>query len=246
MTKALDQLPQGVTSIRFRADSACYEDETIRLLEKKGVEYAISADMTRPLLEEIRRLPESAWQTEAEEGEALRQWAEVVYVGGNTADLTKSSPCPNRRYLVIRIIKKQGYLFADGADRRHHALVTNRAGDGLELIQWHRKKAGTIEHVHDDTVNGLAGGKVPSKRFGAKAAWFRANTILYNLLSALKRLTLPEEFHNARPKRLRFVLFNNVGRVVRHAREIVLKLTREICRELFGYSRLRIHFKPAT
>lgn len=245
--KALAQLPQWVTTIRFRADSACYEEDVLELLESRGVEYAISADMTAPLAEEIKRLPEEAWQTETEtdEGTALRQWAEVVYVGGGSGTISKHEPCPDRRMLVVRIIKKQGYLFADGTDRRHHAVVTNRKGDGLELIRWHRKKAGTIEHVHHVVVNELAGGKVCAKKFGAKAAWFRANTILYNLLSALKRLTLPEEYHNARPKRLRFILFNTVGRVVRHARERLMKLSLEFCQKIFDLSRLRIHLQPA-
>lgn len=244
--KALAQLPQWVTTVRFRADSACYEEAVLRLLEDKAVEYAISADMSASLLAEIRRLPEEAWQTEVEEGDALRQWAEVVYVGDDGRHVSKDAECPFRRFLVIRVIKKQGCLFADGSDRRHHAMVTNREGDGLELIRWHRKKAGTIEHVHHVVVNELAGGKVCSKKFGAKAAWFRANTILYNLLSALKRLTLPEEYHNARPKRLRFILFNTVGRVVRHARETLMKMSREFCQAIFDISRLRIHLKPAT
>ena len=49
--------------------------------------------------------------------------------------------------------------------------------------------------------------------------------ILYNLLSAFKRVGLPEEF-TARPKRLRFLLLNTVGKVVRHARETHLGRTR--------------------
>src|ERR1700738_3459904 len=59
----------------------------------------------------------------------------------------------------------------------------------------------------------------------ANAAWLRPNAILYNLLSAFKRVGLPEEFHTARPKRLRFLLPNTVGKVVRHARESLLRCT---------------------
>ena len=35
-------------------------------------------------------------------------------------------------------------------------------------------------------------------KFGANAAWLRLNAMLYNLLSAYKRVGLPEEFHTAR------------------------------------------------
>jgi hypothetical protein len=48
--------------------------------------------------------------------------------------------------------------------------------------------------------------------------------VLYNLLSAFKRVALPLELHDARPKRLRFVLLNGIGKVVRQARETVLRL----------------------
>ena len=81
-------------------------------------------------------------------------------------------------------------------------------------------------------VNELAGAALPSQKFGANAAWLRLNVVLYNLLSAYKRVGLPEEFHTARPKRLRFLLLNTVGKVVRHAREILLRCTKQIARAL--------------
>src|SRR5438309_2848476 len=45
--------------------------------------------------------------------------------------------------------------------------------DPKRLLQWHREKAGSIEAVHDVLKNELGGGVLPSKRFGADAAWFR-------------------------------------------------------------------------
>ena len=56
--------------------------------------------------------------------------------------------------------------------------------------------------------------------------------ILYNLLSAYKRVGLPEEFHTARPKRMRFLLLNTLGKVVRHARETLLRCNKQIARAL--------------
>jgi len=86
-------------------------------------------------------------------------------------------------------------------------------------------------------MNELAGAALPSQKFGANAAWLRLNVILYNLLSAYKHVGLPEEFHTARPKRLRFLLLNTVGRIVRHARETLLRCTKEITRALAGAPR---------
>jgi len=83
-------------------------------------------------------------------------------------------------------------------------IVTNRKGDGLTLIRWHREKAGTVEHAHHVLKNELAAVALPSGKFGANAAWFRLNVLTYNLLSALKRLALPGDLSDARPKQLGF------------------------------------------
>ncbi len=78
--------------------------------------------------------------------------------------------------------------------------------------------------MHDVLKNELAAGVTPSKYFGANAAWLRMAVIAYNVLTALKRLALPAELPTARPKRLRFLIFNTAGRLVRHARRMMLRL----------------------
>jgi len=80
----------------------------------------------------------------------------------------------------------------------------------------------------------------PSGKFEANAAWFRLNALTYNLLTALKRLTLPGDFRTARPKRLRFLLFNTVGKVVHHARRALLRLTEAVHHALLIGVRQRI------
>jgi len=238
LERAVAQLPPGITQLRLRADSALYETAVLRWCESHGVEYAISADMSEQLAAEIRRLPARAWQLEREDGEARREWAEVPYVPSD-GDHRKHRPCL-RRYLAVRITPRQGSLFGDGSQVKHFAIVTNRAGDGLALLQWHREKAGTVEHTHHILKNELAAAALPSGKFGANAAWFRLNVLTYNLLTALKRLTLPGDFAAARPKRLRFLLFNTVGKVVHHARRTLLRLTGAVHLALMVAVRQRI------
>jgi hypothetical protein len=48
--------------------------------------------------------------------------------------------------------------------------------------------------------------------------------ISHNVMTALKPLALPADLLTARPKRLRFLLFNTPGRLVHHARRTVLRL----------------------
>jgi len=47
----------------------------------------------------------------------------------------------------------------------------------------------------------------------------------YNLLSGLKRLALPGDLLEARPKQLRFLVFNTVREVIHHAGRSLLRLT---------------------
>jgi len=85
-------------------------------------------------------------------------------------------------------------------------------------------EAGTVEMVHDVVKNEQGGGVLPSKDFGANAAWLRLVVIAHKVLAALKRLALPAELVTARPKRLRFLIFNVLGRLVHHARKLILRL----------------------
>lgn len=242
--KALESLPDGLEEKYVRGDSALYEHSVLRYLDTAVTGYAVSADMSKELRAAVESVPEASWTLITEENDASRAWAEIAYCPDD-GDYRKSGPVV-RRYLAIRIKKRQGSLFADCSDRKHFAVVTNLGWDGAEVIKWHREKAGTVEHAHDVLKNGLAAGAFPSGKFGANAAWFRLSIMLYNLLSALKRETLPGEFWAAKPKRLRFVLLNTVGKVVRHARETLLRLCVEAARVLYAASRVEIHLVPAA
>ena len=58
-----------------------------------------------------------------------------------------------RRYLAIRVRRHQGELLGDGNRVRHFCIVTGRSDpddrSGLDMIRWHRGKAGTIERRSD-------------------------------------------------------------------------------------------------
>ncbi len=137
--------------------------------------------MSKNLRAAVESVPETSWALIKEETDAYREWAEVDFCPDDGEHRKVGSVA--RRYLVIRIRKRQGSLFADGSDRKYFAVVTNLDWDGAKVIKWHREKAGTVEHAHEVLKNGLAAGAFPSGRFGANAAWFRLNVMLYNLLS---------------------------------------------------------------
>ena len=228
---AFAALPDTVKRYYFRADSAGHEQALLNWLQDEQrpggpqgfLGFAISARMTTDLLQAVQRVKESAWKTiETEPDGTRRQWAEIDYVPG--ARYEQKQACP-LRYLAIRLLKAQGSLFADGADRQHLAVVTNRSDDGGFLVQWQRLKAGTIEHVHDELKNGLGAGRLPSGKFGANAAWFRIACLTLNLVEAIRRRWPDDALRNAKLKRVRFQVFSVTGRVIRDRRKISLRLS---------------------
>lgn len=229
--RAFACLPASVVELYFRGDSACHEGELVDWLRndereegpKGRIGFAISAKMSESLRRAINQVAEKDWQLYGDQSDdVVRECADVVFVSNNEATTRHSQPL---RYVAIRIQKRQGELFGDLSSVKHFAILSNIwEWEAEKLIDWHREKAGTIEHVNDVVKNELAAGVMPCSRFGANAAWLRLAVISHNILIALKRLGLPENLRDARPKRLRFLIFNTAGRVLHHARRIILRL----------------------
>jgi len=230
---AFAALPPTVQEYYYRGDSACHEHELLtwlrtptRLAGPQGpIGFAISARMSPALAAAIHAVPDTTWQPYTVPGKVadeLRDWTDVPFVPSEAVEQRDTMPL---RYVAVRIRPRQGELFSDGTAVKHFAVLSNVwEWDGARLLQWHREKAGTIEHVHDVVKNELAGGVLPCGRFGANAAWLRLALLTHNVLTALKRLALPPELLTARPKRLRFLVFTVPGRLVIHARQLWLRL----------------------
>jgi hypothetical protein len=134
-------------------------------------------------------------------------------VPGDKTEHKESQPL---RYVGLRLLKPQGVLFKDGTDRHFHAVITNEPTEGGRLLDWHREKAGTVEHTHDEVKNELGGHHVPSQRFGVNSAWFKIALLTYNVISAIKGLCLEGEERTARMKRFRLLLIHVAGRMNRN------------------------------
>lgn len=221
-------LPASVTKMYFRADSACYERNVLRWLADEqrvagphgSIGFTISADMTPELRQVCTEVPEDQWQLVDERADETVCCADVEFTPGNRPK--DSQPL---RYVAVRLKKRQGFLFASGYEQKFLAVVSNRADiSAQQLLRWHWQKAGTIEHIHDVTKNEL-GAAPPSKYFGANAAWYRFSMLTYNVLSAMKSIALPPTLSAARPKRLRFMLFNLAGKIASHAGDLILRIS---------------------
>jgi len=227
--QAFAALPSGIQRRAFRGDSACYEQELLawlsapaRAAEPGGaIAFGVSADMSVPLRKVAVAVPETEWKTlKTEANGVLRQWAELPFVPSARYEHKEAQPL---RYVGIRLVKPQGEFFDDGSRTAYFAVVTNRRDRGDRVIEWHREKAGTIEHVHEETKNGLAGGVLPSGKFGANAAWFRFALLAYNLFSLIRGLALDGDWRRAKIRTLRLHLIHVAGRMNRFGCKLKLR-----------------------
>jgi len=219
--EAFAALPSGREwKVSVRSDSAAYQGDLLDHWAGKGWRFAVSADMSQQLR------------------------AEVAYVPSRTSERKDGEPY---RYVAIRVRPPQGILFGDGERVRHFAVVTNDWDTpGGALITWHRGKQGTVEHAHRIVADELAAGVYPSAKHGANAAWLRLQVLTLDLLELLKAVALDEDLRHARPKRLRFRVFTQFGRVVHHARTSFIRVVSGVLTDLLrpGLRRLALATWP--
>jgi hypothetical protein len=215
--RAIATVPGRVRDRAFRGDSACYDEKLLKYLVAQQVAFTISADMGSEL-HRVCAAPGLAWTRLEERVHETADVAEVEFTPGEWPKT--AAPL---RYVAIRYQPLQRGLFGDTP--KYLAVVSNRWELSPEaLVRWHWQKAGTIEPMHDVAKNELAGGGLPSGKFGANAAWYRLTLLTYNILTVLRRRALPERFHVARPKRLRYEVFTMPAEIHMHARQLTARL----------------------
>lgn len=246
--EALEMVPEGVTKVYLRSDTAGYEHDLLRYCEKGEnrrfgrIEFAIGADVTKEFKKAVGEVEEGDWKPLWKEigGERRKtgaEWAEVCFVPNAIA---RSKNDPVYRYLAIRELLEQTELpgmegqvelpfptmSMEKKRYKVFGVVTNRDVEGNELINWHHKRCGKSEEAHSVMKEGLAGGKLPSSAFGENAAWWWIMVLAFNLNSAMKQLVLQGSWVTQRMKAIRFSLIGLPGRVMKHARGLIVRLVK--------------------
>jgi len=234
--EALDMLPADVERVRTRSDSAGYTEDFLRFCAEGGserfgpIEFTCSAMVSRSFRDAALSVPESDWHPV--EGRSDYEWAEVCFV----PSWVTSKRGAEYRFIATRRPVKQGQLdlgdasnprmitFSDG--RTHHisGVVTNMDWEGGRLVRWHWARCGDSEAAHAVMKEDLAGGCLPSGKFGANAAWWAIMIIALNIQAFIKRIVLPAECRTWRMKRLRFKLIDFAARVTRTGRQLFLSV----------------------
>jgi hypothetical protein len=233
--RALSLLPEGVKTIRLRSDTAGYQHDLMAYCDRGDkrfgrIEFAIGADVSPEFKKAARETDE--WHPLFDKKGRIRgEWAEVCFVPNKGAtkkgepyryiairERLKQPPLPGMDYLPFQTISFEETRY------KLFGIVTNMDWEGGKLIDWHHERCGKSEEAHAVMKEDLAGGKLPSGKFGENAAWWWIMVLAHNLNAAMKSLVLQGSWVAKRMKAIRFRLINLPGRVMEHARELIVRL----------------------
>ena len=234
----------NITDVWVRSDSAaCQHDllDALNCWQVDGracpVRFAIGYVKSQAFRDVVRRQAKDEWLPVYDKhGNLLVEVSEVAFVSTREA----KAPGEPYRHIVVRRKTAQGML--PGLDvaqpnkadeesmemggKAYHifAIISNiQEWTPQEIVAWYNGRCGKGESIHSILKSDLAGGQLPSKRFGANAAWWEITVLAHNLHSLLVLLALPGDLKGARFKRLRFQFINVPARLVQHARQCVVR-----------------------
>ena len=234
IARAVAALPAGLGRPRIRADSGFFDKAFAEAALAEGADFAVAAKRNPAVWRSAARVPEDAWQPAA--GMAGAEVAECDYVPGGWP--------PGTRTIVRRVRLDAADVRADPRSRRRRTIepgqlqmalsgiaehvyaysfiVTNLTDTPVEIEAWFRQRA-LIEERLKDTKLGYALRHLPSGYAAVNAVWMWSTFLALNLSVFIQSLGGIDDGGRAHGKRLRRELLLIPARVLRHARQIVLR-----------------------
>lgn len=220
LKRCVQKMPRGKRIAYYRADSASYQAEVMNYCfgDKEHnipeILFTITADKDEAVMKAIRTIPKKEWRHFKDD----RQIAGTVHTMGKTEKAF--------RLVVQRWPKLQAELF-DPDPYCYHVIATNREETDAEVVVLHNQR-GEAENYFKELKHGFGMEWMPCGETYANAVFFRIGVIAYNLFQAMKQLSLPVWWRKATIETVRWKLYQIAGRMVHHARRILLKLAASV------------------
>jgi hypothetical protein len=229
--------PQSIKMVR--SDSAGWQKEVVDYCQEEGLFYTITTDQTEGLLEAIKSIPEEAW-TRSIDKDGIKEDYEVA-----ETEYRFGSKKRTVRIAVKRTkLKRQYDLFLNYSYWIVATNLSKEVYDSQAIIELHQGR-GLMEKKIGELKNQLNLDKVPCGQFDANCLYFTVGLLAYNLLQMLKYIGLPQEDHNKSVKTLRYQLLKLAGKVVFHARYLIVQIAAPLKNiEMFNAAYYRLRYSP--
>lgn len=222
-----------------RSDSAGWQKQIVDYCNENNLGFTISADQSTPVLEAVLSIPEEQW-LDAVASDGIKegyQIAQTEYCFGSKKRKVR---------LVVKreLLKKQIDLFTN---YRYWIVATNlkeEDNDNYQIIKLHQGR-GSMEKKIGELKHQINLNHLPMGQFNSNCLYFTVGLLAYNLLQLLKLIGLPEEYHNKTVKTLRYQLLKLAGKLVLHARYMILQIAAPLKNiELFREAYYRLKLAP--
>jgi Transposase DDE domain group 1 len=224
--EALEQLPAehaADSEIVLRFDSAGATHGLLNWAREGRIRFSIGFDLTEPVRKAIARIPDQRWTSAFNQDGSPRDNGEVA----EATDLIDLSSWPQGSRLIVRRERPHPgaqLSFTDADGHRFQAILTDRAGDAVELERDHRARARCEDRIRCAKAMGLE--LLPFGNFEMNAVWMELVLIAGALLAWIDTLLLRGELSGLEPKRLRYRALHTAARLAFHARRATLRLER--------------------
>jgi hypothetical protein len=222
-----------------RSDSAGWQKQIVDYCNENNLGFTISADQSTPVLEAVLSIAEEQWK-DAVAFDGIKegyQIAQTEYCFGSKKRKVR---------LVVKreLLKKQIDLFSN---YRYWIVATNLKEedyDNYQIIKLHQGR-GSMEKKIGELKHQINLNHLPMGQFNSNCLYFTVGLLAYNLLQLLKFVGLPEQYHNKTVKTLRYQLLKLAGKLVLHARYMILQIAAPLKNiELFSEAYYRVKFAP--
>ncbi len=224
-----------------RSDSAGWQKQIVDYCNENNLGFTITADQSTAILEAVLSIPEEQWK-EAVAFDGIKEGYQIA----QTEYFFGSKKRKVRLVVKRELLKKQIDLFTD---YRYWIVATNLKEedyDNYQIIKLHQGR-GSMEKKIGELKHQINLNHLPMGQFNSNCLYFTIGLLAYNLLQLLKLVGLPEEYHNKTVKTLRYQLLKLAGKLVSHARYMILQIAAPLKNiELFRQAYYRVSFAPLS
>jgi hypothetical protein len=222
-------LPKGKEIAYIRSDSAFYQADVINWCEREGKKYTITADKDEAVMEAISTIQDWKRLKTLDGEETDREVGTAIHIMQKTEEAF--------RLVVQRWQNPQKDLFSPD-DWFYHVIATNCDDLSAEEVVWWHNQRGQAENLIKELKIGFGMEQMVSGSFLANALYFGLGILSYNTAQAQKLFFMDSDWRTHTIGTIRWRLVEVAGKVVRHGRQLILKLAAPI-EKLEVYLRIR-------
>jgi len=231
--RCIAQLPKGQSLRYLRADSASYQHALFDYCEQNHIVYTVGARLDSSVVANINEITrwEKLDEKEGEYHHLKEEVAEFMHTmnEGEYAFriiVVRKQVTPILPSLEALLSKEEKLALMR---QRYSVIATNADPEEMsakDVVKYYRKRGDTSENRIKELKGGFHIGHLPSSDFISNAFYFQIGVLAYNLFILFKQ-TLQKSWQKHTIQTIRYKLYSIAGKVIRHGRQLFLKVNRE-------------------